>query len=98
MKGWPTQAPFDGILVAAAPLSLPEALVAQLAPGGRLIVPVGPEGQQQLLRLTRRESGLHREVLGAGGLRAPVARRHLGPANSAGCETAAIRNAARPGM
>lgn len=64
-KGWPTQAPFDGILVAAAPLSLPEALARQLAPGGRLIVPVGPEGQQQLLRLTRRESGLHRELLGA---------------------------------
>ena len=63
-KGWKTQAPFDGILVAAAPLSLPESLAAQLAPGGRLIVPVGPEGQQQLLRLTRRESGLHREVLG----------------------------------
>ena len=64
MKGWPTQAPFDGILVAAAPLMVPEALVAQLAPGGRLIVPVGPEGAQQLLRLTRRETGLHREVLG----------------------------------
>jgi protein-L-isoaspartate(D-aspartate) O-methyltransferase len=63
-KGWPTQAPFDGILVAAAPLSLPETLAAQLAPGGRLIVPVGPEGQQQLLRLTRREKGLHREMLG----------------------------------
>lgn len=64
MKGWPTQAPFDGILVAAAPLTLPETLVKQLALGGRLIVPVGPEGQQQLLRLTRRESGIHREVLG----------------------------------
>ncbi len=65
MKGWPTQAPFDGILVAAAPLTLPETLVQQLAPGGRLIVPVGPEGQQQLLRITRRESGFHRETLGA---------------------------------
>jgi protein-L-isoaspartate(D-aspartate) O-methyltransferase len=64
MKGWPTQAPFDGILVAAAPLTLPETLVNQLAVGGRLIVPVGPDGQQQLLRLTRRESGIHREVLG----------------------------------
>jgi protein-L-isoaspartate(D-aspartate) O-methyltransferase len=65
MKGWPTQAPFDGILVAAAPLTVPEALVEQLAPGGRLVVPVGPEGQQQLLRITRRDHGLHREVLGA---------------------------------
>ncbi|HXC58771.1 MAG TPA: protein-L-isoaspartate(D-aspartate) O-methyltransferase [Steroidobacteraceae bacterium] len=65
MKGWPTQKPFDGILVAAAPLTLPEALLEQLAPGGRLLVPVGPEGQQQLWRITRREQGLHREMLGA---------------------------------
>jgi protein-L-isoaspartate(D-aspartate) O-methyltransferase len=64
MKGWPTQAPFDGILAAAAPLVLPDALVAQLAVGGRLVAPVGPEGQQQLVRLTRRESGIHRENLG----------------------------------
>src|SRR5476651_721254 len=56
--GWKTQAPFDGILIAAAPLSIPEALIGQLAVGGRLIVPVGPEGAQQLLRLTRREQGI----------------------------------------
>jgi protein-L-isoaspartate(D-aspartate) O-methyltransferase len=64
-KGWPTQAPFDAIMVAAAPLSLPESLVQQLAVGGRLIVPVGPEGQQQLMRFIRRENGgVHRELLG----------------------------------
>jgi protein-L-isoaspartate(D-aspartate) O-methyltransferase len=63
MKGWPTQAPFDGIIVAAAPLAVPEALVAQLAVGGRLLVPVGTDGQQQLLRLTRRENGIHKEML-----------------------------------
>ncbi len=62
--GWKSQAPFDGILVAAAPLSIPEALVSQLAPGGRLICPVGPEGEQQLLRLTRREQGIERKLLG----------------------------------
>jgi protein-L-isoaspartate(D-aspartate) O-methyltransferase len=61
--GWPTQAPLTASSW-RAPLSLPETLVQQLAPGGRLVVPVGPEGQQQLLRLTRRESGLHRELLG----------------------------------
>jgi protein-L-isoaspartate(D-aspartate) O-methyltransferase len=65
MKGWPTQAPFDGIIVAAAPLAVPEALLSQLAIGGRLVVPVGPDGQQQLLRLTRRENGIHKEMLGA---------------------------------
>jgi protein-L-isoaspartate(D-aspartate) O-methyltransferase len=65
MKGWPTQAPFDGIIVAAAPLAVPDALLNQLDIGGRLVVPVGPEGQQQLLRLTRRENGFHKEMLGA---------------------------------
>jgi protein-L-isoaspartate(D-aspartate) O-methyltransferase len=64
MKGWPTQAPFDGIIVAAAPLTLPEALVKQLAPGGTLVVPVGPDGQQQLLRITKRENGIQKEMLG----------------------------------
>jgi protein-L-isoaspartate(D-aspartate) O-methyltransferase len=63
-KGWPTQAPFDGIIAAAAPLSLPEMLISQLAVGGRLIVPVGPEGEQQLLRVTRREQGVTKESLG----------------------------------
>ncbi len=63
MKGWKSQAPFDGIIVAAAPLAVPDALVEQLAVGGRLVVPVGPEGRQQLLRIIRRENGLQREVL-----------------------------------
>jgi protein-L-isoaspartate(D-aspartate) O-methyltransferase len=63
--GWKSQKPFDGILVAAAPLAVPEALFAQLANKGRLIVPVGPEGAQQLIRFTRRDDHLEREVLGA---------------------------------
>ena len=62
--GWKSQAPFDGILVAAAPLIVPEELVEQLAVGGRLIVPAGPEGKQQLLRIVRREQGLEQKVLG----------------------------------
>jgi protein-L-isoaspartate(D-aspartate) O-methyltransferase len=61
--GWRTQAPFDGILVAAAPLVVPEELIAQLALGGRLIVPVGPEGRQQLLSIVRQEQGVERRVL-----------------------------------
>jgi protein-L-isoaspartate(D-aspartate) O-methyltransferase len=63
--GWKSQKPFDGILVAAAPLAVPEALFAQLANKGRLIVPVGPEGHQQLLRFTRHGDEIEREVLGS---------------------------------
>src|ERR1700741_3920967 len=48
--GWKAHAPFDGILVAAAPLTVPEPLLKQLKVGGRLIVPIGPGGQQQLGR------------------------------------------------
>jgi len=63
--GWKSHAPFDGILVAAAPLTVPEALLNQLKVGGRLIVPIGPEGEQQLVRFTRREQRVEREALGA---------------------------------
>ncbi len=61
--GWRTQAPFDGILVAAAPLVVPEELIEQLAVGGRLIVPAGPEGRQQLLSIVRTEQGIEKRVL-----------------------------------
>lgn len=64
MAGWPGQAPFDGIIVTAAPEDIPPALLEQLAPGGRLVIPVGPAGQQELVRVTRGEDGLQREVLG----------------------------------
>ncbi|MCC5863281.1 MAG: protein-L-isoaspartate(D-aspartate) O-methyltransferase [Gammaproteobacteria bacterium] len=65
MAGWPQLAPYDGILVAAAPERLPDALVAQLAEGGRLVMPVGREGAQRLVRVTRRDGRLRQERLGS---------------------------------
>jgi protein-L-isoaspartate(D-aspartate) O-methyltransferase len=63
-QGWAVHAPYDAILMAAAPLALPDVLFEQLAPGGRLIAPVGPEGRQQLMRITKRGDELHKETLG----------------------------------
>lgn len=63
-QGWSGHAPYDAILMAAAPLAIPDVLFQQLAQGGRLIAPVGPEGRQQLVRITRRGEEFHKETLG----------------------------------
>lgn len=56
--GWPEQAPFDAIVVTAGGPDVPPALLAQLAPGGRLVMPVGPyHGTQTLRTITRHDAG-----------------------------------------
>ncbi len=55
--GWPEHAPYDAIVVAAGGPRIPEPLLAQLAPGGRLVIPVGEEKVQELVRVTRRADG-----------------------------------------
>jgi protein-L-isoaspartate(D-aspartate) O-methyltransferase len=56
-QGWPEKAPFDIILVTAAPEIIPQPLIDQLAEGGRLVVPVGPQGEIQTLTLVTKEKG-----------------------------------------
>lgn len=63
-KGWPEQAPFDRILVTAAATAVPEALLAQLAPGGMLLLPLGPTPvEQHIVRLRKTTTGMVEEVL-----------------------------------
>jgi protein-L-isoaspartate(D-aspartate) O-methyltransferase len=63
--GWSTYAPFDAIIVGAGAPEVPAPLVAQLADGGRLIVPVGGRDEQRLLCVTRRGAAVETEDLGA---------------------------------
>jgi protein-L-isoaspartate(D-aspartate) O-methyltransferase len=55
-KGWPAHAPFDAIVVTAAPAKIPAPLIEQLAPGGRLVIPVGPRGATQYLTVVEKNA------------------------------------------
>ena len=62
--GWAEHAPYDGILVAAAPDAIPMALCEQLAPGGRMVIPIGEKQIQELVLVTRGSDGFVMEQLG----------------------------------
>ncbi len=55
--GWPEAAPFDAIMVTCSPEAVPQPLVGQLRPGGRMIIPVGDRGSQELILLEKNEDG-----------------------------------------
>ncbi len=61
--GWQAKAPFDGIVVSAAPIGVPEKLLEQLAVNGRLIIPVGKSGGQELRLIKRTEMAYEEKIL-----------------------------------
>ncbi len=63
LKGWSQHAPYDGIIVTAAPASVPAALMEQLALSGRLVIPVGAGHVQRLLLIERSEVGYDEHLL-----------------------------------
>jgi len=61
-KGWPSEAPFDAIIITAAPTKIPQPLLDQLNIGGRMILPLG-NLYQELVLLTKTESGIQKKTL-----------------------------------
>ena len=64
-EGWNALGPYNGIIVTAAAANVPQALLEQLAPGGRLVIPVGAGDVQELLLIVREDDGFSRHVLDA---------------------------------
>lgn len=63
-KGWPEEAPFDAVIITAAPESIPDALVEQLKVGGTMILPVGPVNSvQSLKKIIKKEDGIKQNTL-----------------------------------
>ena len=63
-SGWTDESPFDGIIVTAGSPEIPKPLVSQLAVGGRMVIPVGDQYSQELIKLYKDEHGIHKTNLG----------------------------------
>jgi len=63
-SGWEDESPFDAIIVTAGAPTIPETLVNQMAIGGRMVIPVGTQHSQELIKLTRDENDVHTTSLG----------------------------------
>ena len=62
--GWPKYGPYDGIIVAAAAREIPEKLLEQLAPEGRMVIPIGPPGRQEMVKVTKKSDHFEQVSLG----------------------------------
>jgi protein-L-isoaspartate(D-aspartate) O-methyltransferase len=103
--GWPEAAPFDAILVSAGGPDVPKPLLDQLADGGRLVIPVGGQRQQRLLRIQRIGDELFQEDLGAvafvpligeGGWKAASAEHPSAERSSASAERSSAERSSAP--